>query len=290
MKISNGILSVLIGEHGAELLSIEKNGREYVWQGDARFWGRHAPILFPTVGKVAGGKFTVDGKEYNMGQHGFARDSDFTVKESSQSYAVLELSSNEDTLKKYPFPFVLRAEYSVEYNSVIMNWTVTNPSDKAIFCQIGAHPAFLYRDFKESDPVHGYISCIDASGKQVNPVCNCGLSGGYATDREPMPIGELLPLTANTFDADALIMEGAQVYKTILMDKDKKPYLSVKSAAEVLAFWSPVGKNAPFVCIEPWLGRTDKADFNGDFKDREYVYRVGAGKSMVFTYEVTILD
>ncbi|MCR5003731.1 MAG: aldose 1-epimerase family protein [Bacteroidales bacterium] len=290
MKINNGIISAQIAEHGAELLSIEKNGLEYVWQGDARFWGRHAPILFPTVGKVADGKFTVDGKSYQMGQHGFARDMDFRLVESSSSYACFELVSSEKTLEKYPYPFNLKAEYSAEYNNLIITWTITNPSDKSIFCQIGAHPAFLYKDFKENDPVHGYLSFVDASGKAVSPVCNRGLNGGYAVDCVVKPLGDCLELSASTFDNDALILEGAQVYKTILMDKNKKPYLVVKSATEVLGLWSPVGKNAPFVCIEPWLGRTDKADFKGEFKEREYVYKVGAGKSMEFTYEISILD
>ena len=105
--LTNGILTVNVKEHGAELSSIIKNGTEYLWQADPAFWGRHSPVLFPIVGSVWEAKYRVDGKEYALGQHGFARDMDFELVSRTDAEARFRLVSNQDTLKKYPWPFVL---------------------------------------------------------------------------------------------------------------------------------------------------------------------------------------
>ena len=62
--IENGKLSVTIAAHGAELSSIydKENGRELVWQADPTFWNRHAPVLFPNVGKYYGGYLLIMAK------------------------------------------------------------------------------------------------------------------------------------------------------------------------------------------------------------------------------------
>ena len=110
-KISNSILTVEISEHGAELQSIKKNGKEYLWQGDANFWGRRSPVLFPNVGRVWNDKYTHMGNTYEIGQHGFARDMDFQVTYKDDEGIVYWLESTPDTLGKFPFPFRLMSLY-----------------------------------------------------------------------------------------------------------------------------------------------------------------------------------
>ena len=105
--LQNEYLSIQIAERGAELCSIMCNGKEYLWQADPKFWGRHSPVLFPIVGKVWDDVYTVEGKNYPLSQHGFARDMDFELVSQSATEVTYRLMSTEETLKKYPFPFLL---------------------------------------------------------------------------------------------------------------------------------------------------------------------------------------
>ena len=99
VKIENEKLFVTINEHRAELASLinKSNGMNYLWSGDSKYWGRKSPVLFPIEGALKDGKMFVDGKEYRMGQHGFARDMDFEVKKLTKESACFELKSNTDT-------------------------------------------------------------------------------------------------------------------------------------------------------------------------------------------------
>jgi galactose mutarotase-like enzyme len=114
--LSNSILTVQIAEHGAELQSIKKDGKEYLWQGDAKFWGRRSPVLFPIVGRVWNNKYRHAGNTYEIGQHGFARDMDFKLTYKEDKGAVYWLESTPDTLGKFPFPFRLLVGYLLEEN------------------------------------------------------------------------------------------------------------------------------------------------------------------------------
>jgi galactose mutarotase-like enzyme len=120
-KISNSILTVEISEHGAEILSIKKNGKEYLWQGDAKFWGRRSPVLFPNVGRVWNDEYRYAGNTYQMGQHGFARDMDFQVTYKEDDGIVYWFESTPDTLGKYPFPFRLIIGYLLDGNKIVVN-------------------------------------------------------------------------------------------------------------------------------------------------------------------------
>ena len=107
MILSNGTLNVTIAEHGAELRSVIKNGIEYMWQADPKFWGKTSPVLFPLVGASPNGEYILNGKAYPMPQHGFAPDCEFDIVEEGSDDAVFSLKSNEDTLKIYPYNFTL---------------------------------------------------------------------------------------------------------------------------------------------------------------------------------------
>lgn len=75
-------------------------------------------------------------------------------------------------------------------------------------------------------------------------------------------------MDTHTFDKDALILENEQVRKVTLYNKEKQAYLSLHFNAPVVGLWSPPAKNAPFVCIEPWYGRCDRAHYLGEYKDK----------------------
>ena len=143
--LQNEYLSIQIAERGAELCSIMCNDKEYLWQADPKFWGRHSPVLFPIVGKVWDDVYTVEGKIYPLSQHGFARDMDFELVSQSATEVTYRLVSTEETLKKYPFPFLLEITYRLTGKMIEVIWKVENIGSSELHFQIGAHPAFVTR-------------------------------------------------------------------------------------------------------------------------------------------------
>ena len=144
VNLENEFLKVTISTHGAELISVinKENGLEYMWQANPAHWKRHAPILFPNVGKYKDGKFIYNGKEYKQAQHGFARDMEFALIEKTNNSAFFELLYNDDTLKVYPFKFSLVLGFILEKNELTLTYEVANVDDKKMYFQIGGHPAF----------------------------------------------------------------------------------------------------------------------------------------------------
>jgi len=162
--LKNDLLTVQVKEHGAELASIRKGSIEYLWQADPAFWGRHSPVLFPIVGSVWEKRYRVDGKEYELGQHGFARDMDFSMVSSSDAEVRYRLESSEETLEKYPWPFVLEIAYRLHDNKLDVIWEVENPGTEDMYFQIGAHPAFNYPDYDPDRQERGFLSFDRSEG------------------------------------------------------------------------------------------------------------------------------
>ncbi len=274
--LENNFLKIAIATHGAELSSIfnKKENKEMLWQGDPEFWGRKSPVLFPLVGKYKNGKTTYNGKEYSLGQHGFARDSEFTLIEKSENKLTFELTSNEETLTKYPFKFRLICSFELKNDTIVVGWKVENTDDKAIHFSIGAHPAFYCEKSKT-------VLTMNAENIKYSLINSNGLYTPQKYDAESSFV-----LHDSVFDNDALIIENSGVNEISLVDEKK--YLTVKFDTKVFGIWSPTKKNAPFVCIEPWYGRCDGEDFNGDITEREYGNSLGVGETWYKEYEIII--
>lgn len=275
--LENDILKIAIDTHGAELSSIvnKKENKEILWQGDPEYWGRKSPVLFPVVGKYKNCKTTYENKEYSLGQHGFARDMEFTLVEQSDSKISFELLSNEKTLAKYPFTFRLICSFELKDNKIIVGWQVKNTDDKKIYFSIGAHPAFYCEKSKTVLSMNGEnlkYSLVNSDGLYTPQK--------YNVERE-------FVLHDNIFDKDALIIENSNVTEVSLIDNNKK-YLTMKFEAPLFGIWSPTKKNAPFVCIEPWYGRCDAENFGGDITEREWSNSLGIGETWYKEYEIII--
>jgi len=294
-EISNGLISIRVKTHGAELSSLKscETGREYLWQADPAFWKRHSPVLFPIVGSVWDGKYRSHGKEFQLGQHGFARDMDFVLIEDEPDaegnpQLLYALRSGEETLKKYPYYFRLEIGYRLVGRSVEVIWRVMNPSrEEDLKFQIGAHPAFYWPLLSNEE--------IQAGVAVQNEKLAQGTTRGYfrlgetaqtlrksvITQKgcvDPTQSGEVqtdgegyLALTTESFAHDALIFENSQVQTVTLCGEDRKSYLTLRSEAPLMGLWSPPGKNAPFVCIEPWYGRCDRVDYNGTYEEKDWI-------------------
>ena len=291
-NLSNGTLSVEVSGHGAELCSIRKNGIEYLWQADPEYWKRHSPVLFPIVGSLWNGVFRYGGKEYAMSQHGFARDMDFSLTGKSANDVWYRLEADEATLKKFPFKFVLEIGYRLEDNKIHVLWRVHNADSKTMYYQIGAHPAFYYPDFSPSAELKGYFSF----GKAGASVCNDleyilikekGCADPAAVYRRRLEEGKL-PIDTHIFDKDALILENGTVNRVTLHAPSGKPWLSLAFDAPEVGLWSPPFRNAPFVCIEPWYGRCDRADFTGEISERDWIQSLEAGETSEKSYTIEI--
>ena len=287
VALSNETLSIAVKEHGAELCSIKKGDVEYLWQADPAFWARHSPVLFPIVGSVWEGKFRVNGQEYQMGQHGFARDMDFTLVSQTENEVRYRLESSEATLAKYPWSFVLEIAYRLHGNKVDVIWEVTNPSDKELPFQIGAHPAFYYPDYDPQTKERGFFSFDKKEGIDYILISEKGCADTAV--EYPLPLKDgMLPLDISSFDRDAFIIEKSQVSKVTLHRQDGSAWLSLSFDAPLVGLWSPPGKNAPFICIEPWYGRCDRAHYQGEYKDKDWINTLAPGEkfSSVYTIEV----
>lgn len=258
--------------HGAELKSVLRKSdyREYMWYGDSKFWGRTSPVLFPFVGSLKNKEYEFDGRKYPMGQHGFARDMEFTLMEKSDNSLAFKLDSNDSTREKYPFDFSLIITYTLKGGELTVDWTVTNTGNETMYFSIGAHPAFLCPIHGESGK-NGYRLYFDG----VNSIHHHGNTRdtGLAIMSEDIT----LPLTDNRveiapdfFDRCTYMIEGNQTKLVGIEDADGNRFVDVCFDTPLFAIWSPEGKNAPFICIEPWYGRCDATDFTGDLTKRDY--------------------
>lgn len=287
--LKNDFLTIKVKEHGAELASIKKGSEEYLWQADPAFWGRHSPVLFPIVGSVWEKKYRVDGREFELGQHGFARDMDFTLVHGDDTEVRYRLESDEETLKKYPWPFVLEIGYRLHENKIDVIWEVVNPGEEDMYFQIGAHPAFNYPDYDPQTEDRGFLSFDRSEGLECIRIKEKGCVDAETVYPLEVPEDGFLPLKRDTFDAiDTIMLQDAQIGKVALCRNDRSSWLALTFDAPVVGIWSPPTKNAPFICLEPWYGRCDRAGYEGDFRGKDWINRLAPGEkfSSVYTIEI----
>ncbi len=285
ITLTNDVLAVVIDTHGAELQSIDniRTGRHYLWHGDKAYWGRRSPVLFPIVGSLWDGTFMMDGKEYGLGQHGFARDMEFAVMENvPENEAWFVLEANDETMMKYPRKFRLEIGYSLIDERITVMWRVINEDTHEMSFQIGAHPAFNYPDFSPADPIHAYFTTDGGKILYSQIIAEKGCIGDETMEVKADSDG-LVPVTGATYSRGALIFADNQVHRVSMLSKDKRPYVTLMFSAPLVGLWSPSGQ-APFMCIEPWWGRADKVGYEGEFAERQYVNHLEPGETFEASY------
>lgn len=290
MLLTNNIITLEVSEHGAEMQSLTKDGRQYLWTGDPQFWNRRAPILFPAVGKPYNNEIHVDGVAYPLYQHGYARDSKFAVVSSDNDHELhLKMLENEHS-QAYPYKLGLEVRYQLEGSTVKAVWTVENLDDKEAYFQIGGHPGFLLPDYDPDRMVNGYVRFFNKEGDLVAPALISDIDDGCRVPRssKSMLLRET-PLMPNTFIHDALVIEQGQVTKVELWDRHCNPILNVNCPqAEAYGVWAPHKEGCPFVCLEPWCGICDPKGFTGDVSDREYIHHLAPRETFDFVYTIEI--
>lgn len=288
--LHNENLTVAIDTAGAEIVSIKNAaGTEYIWNADPAYWKRHAPVLFPFVGSVKNKEYRHNGVSYPMGQHGFARDMEFTLTSATDTEAHYLLQADETTLAKYPFQFVFEIVYRLTDSTVEVIWNVTNEGQETMPFSVGAHPAFYCPIPAGSDEARTeYEFRFDNTDViTFHAIAEGGLIDTHTDHPLPETAAHIQTITDHLFDGDALVIDGHQAHRVDLAKKGEAPYVSVAFDAPLFGLWAPAGAKTPFVCIEPWFGRADAVDFDGELKDREHGQSAEAGETKSFAYTMT---
>lgn len=283
VELKNEQISIVVAELGAELQSIkDAEGREYLWQGDPNFWPRRSPILFPLVCSVENNTYRVEGKEYHLPRHGFARDMEFTLISQTDDKVTMALHESEETLKNYPFCFNLAITYRIEGNKLHVIWHVENTDTKELHFQIGGHPAFNMPGGKTE-------GLIKLDNEELIDVLKSYADGSH--DMVDIPLEAdmgILELNNEFWRNDSVKIHKCQTHRALLLDANGEPAVTVDYKTPVCAFWSPYDKHAPFVCIEPWYGIGDPRGYNGEFKDKPLMNHLLPGASFMSKYTITI--
>ncbi|WMJ88714.1 aldose 1-epimerase family protein [Anaerocolumna sp. MB42-C2] len=290
--LKNKELSLSVNSFGAELTRISdiKTDTDYLWHGDPAYWKRHSPVLFPIVGSLKNNSYHYNGIEYSLSQHGFARDMDFTLMNRSDSEIWFRLKSSDETKKVYPFDFTLEIGYRLIERQITVLWNVINNGTSEMFFSIGAHPAFLCPLKDTENQSDYYISLDNKENLHYLLINNKGMVVKKPFKEQAILETEngFLKINPHLFDQDALIIENNQCQTVSLADSKKNPYVTVHFDAPLFGLWSPAGKNAPFICIEPWYGRCDSSDFDGSLEDREWGNHLETGKEFKASYTIDI--
>ena len=287
-EIHNDILRVRVNEHGAELYSVVRNdGTEYIWQGCAPYWDGRAMNIFPNCGRFFDGRYTYRGKEYSIKCHGVARDADFVLMpDSSADTLVFGLDSNDVTRASYPFDFSLRISYHLDGESLECRNFVTNTGDDILPFSTGAHPGFnvpLTAGNKFSD----YRVDFGNVGQLVRtPINGKGFIEGEAT-WYPLMDGRYIELDHHLFDNDAIFFENVPSSVSIVSDKDRRSVTLTCPQVRRLGLWHTNQTDAPFVCIEPWLGVPSRQGVIDDLATRPDMIRLTPGDSFAFDYTIS---
>ena len=285
-NISNGNLSCTICEIGAEIVSLKsmKTECEYLWQNDTNVWSGSAPILFPIVGRLNTGKYTIEGKEYTLPTHGFARSEHFKVKQQCESSITFSLNENKSTLKVYPFKFQLNVTFTLEEQSLLVTYQVINQDSSALYFAIGSHPAFALPPTEFSEG-----KCKLLFSEQENNYCCLIKNDLLSDDQHPVAlIDKSLVLTPKLFEQDALIFRDINS-STITLAVNEQAILSVDTGNNKhLGLWAK--PNSPYACIEPWISTDETGKTPLELKDKPDLTCLLAGEKTENNYRINILN
>lgn len=285
--LENNHLRVRIQAQGSELASLQskRNGLEYLWQADSSVWNRHAPVLFPIVGKLRNGEYEWQGQSYPLPQHGFARDQGFEVHSQQTDQLTLALKARAETRQAYPFSFELRITHALQSNRLAVIYQVFNHGDGPMPFSIGAHPAFRC-PLRPDEVFEDYYLEFDQAETLDRYLLENGLFSGRT---EPLLRQErILSLRRDLFEQDAVVVSGFRS-ESLTLKSNKGPHqLQVHFPGfPWLGIWT---KNAqsPFVCIEPWYGHADRTDASGKLTEKAGIISLNAGEEFSCRHTIEI--
>lgn len=287
-SLSNQQLELKVNSLGAELCSVKAKADqlEYIWQADPGLWARHAPNLFPVVGKLRKGQFSYGGNQYALPQHGFARDLEFICIEETTDRLSFELTANEETLRIYPFHFSLQISYFLEGDTLNISYSVFNPDHKILYMSLGAHPAF-----NVPLQAHETFEDYELQFNGMNALTVNKLHDGLIVDETKVLhlSDHKLHLNASLFEKDALVLKHAQVRELRL--SSTRSGRGVEMSCEDWPFfgiWTKPG-TSQFLCLEPWYGIADSDHASGALEEKEGIITVPSEQYFRCAYRLKFL-
>lgn len=287
--LENDLVSIKVHPKGAELHSAfhKSTKTEFIWQADSNIWGRHAPVLFPIVGQVKGGEYRVNEERFELSQHGFARDREFEMISESSSEIVMRLKSDSKTLDKFPYEFEFYAIFSLVGNRLNIAYEVKNSGAQEMLFSIGMHPGFTC-PFLPNTKFDEYQLVFSSPETSDRVLLDNGLRNGEIQEKF-LSNESVIQLSHGLFDDDAIILKNTKSESITLKHPGFDAYLSVGiKGFPYLGIWTKPKADAPFVCIEPWYGITDRYDASGEFKDRDGLQTLPPSKSFKCSYWIEV--
>lgn len=281
--MSNGTLSATVKADGAELCSLrDAAGEEMLWQAGP-VWPRHAPVLFPIVGRLKDDTLRHDGKSYRLTQHGFARDRRFAWLNRSAVGCRLVLHEDADTRAIYPFAFRLEVAFTLDDDSLEQRFTLTNPGREVLPASLGAHPGFAWPLAEGVEKAAHVLEFAEPEAGAVRRLAD----GLLRENLEPTPIkGQTLALDPALFAADAVILP-EPVSQSVRYTAPGAPTIELAwEGFRQLGIWSR--EAGSFLCIEPWHGTASPADFDGEFADKPGLMLIPPGERRTLSIRIRL--
>lgn len=286
-QIENSFLRIKARELGGELTSIFdlRNKTERLWQADASVWNWHAPVLFPVVGRCWNDEIKINEQTYKMEKHGFARRSNFRLLDLTESKMVFSLSSNQETLLSYPYRFEFLISYRLDTHRLIVSYEIINKDDKDLYFSFGGHPAFaapvypdeIYEDYylEFEQPETAFRHCLNRDGF-------------FDGNKElVMNHSNTIDLRKDIFRDDALIFKDLKSHKVALKSVKTPHYIKMEfNGFPYLGIWAK--ENAPYVCLEPWIGCADTENKPCHLPDKEGMTELAPGNHLTLSYTIEV--
>lgn len=272
-QLKNNVLNIKVNSVGAELCSVVSNDTniEYIWQANKNVWARHAPVLFPIVGKLKNGKYSINSKTYELPQHGFARDSEFICIEQNECNLVFELVASEYTLTLFPFHFSLQIKYKLIHNNIEVSYSVFNPDSNDLYFSIGAHPAFNC-PLQANESFNDYQLHFEKNKLFKINELNQGLITSQQNNLQLN--NNKLQVSKQLFDNDALVFINSQINEvTLVSELSNHGVKLISKNWPYFGIWSKKNQEQ-FVCLEPWYGIADFDSSQGDFKNKLGIIKI----------------
>lgn len=282
--LQNGILSAAINPKGAELYSLELDGIERIWQGDPAIWGRHAPLLFPFIGRLKDQQYELDGQMIQAPMHGFCRDRMFETVEADDLHVRYRTQDDEETRAVYPFSFTLEVEFRLEENTLIKRHTVTNRSDREMPFELGGHDAYR-TTLIPGETMADYAIAFEGVD-HLEPFA-MDETGTLDLPKGHIPLeGPLLTKLPQDVGLDTIVLEGLPVRKATLvsrksprkvtMEFEDFPYLGIWTAQK--------GVVTNYICIEPWSTLPDGHFMGRKLTDKPGIVVLAPGEQKTLTF------
>ncbi len=282
--LQNEWLRAAITPAGAELQSLQNKttGIEHMWSGDAVYWGKHSPVLFPIVGTLKEDTYYYRNKAYKLSRHGFAREKIFIAQQVSDTEALFSLGDDTGTHEVFPFEFLLQIRYRLQGKTLSCSYEISNTGKSDLLFSIGAHPAFALPFIPNSKYSDYYLQF-----NQAEELLRCKLQDGLIsniTEALPTP-GNHLALQHKLFYEDAIVLKNLDSNRiTLASDKHAHGLHFHFNSFPFFGIWA--AKDAPFICLEPWCGIADSTDHNQLLEEKEGIEQLPPGGEFERSWEV----